>query len=134
MDVSPSVLRAPAPLAFCDDRSDTLRVFAPDREAYAQAAPSHDLPSNEAYNLAHHRTTGRCAPQRNAPAYIGSGVTLGPWGRRWLMSASPPNVWTRRALQEKTVSLEYGLAPMYQASLWSSCSGPSWKSARIRSC
>jgi hypothetical protein len=23
-------------------------------------------------------------------------------------------------LQEKTVSLEYGLAPMYQASLWSS--------------
>ena len=26
-----------------------------------------------------------------------------------------------------------GLAPMYQASNWSSCSGPSWKSARIRS-
>ena len=46
----------------------------------------------------------------------------------------PRNVWTRRALQEKTVSLEYGLAPMYQASLWSSCSGPSWKSARTRSC
>jgi hypothetical protein len=48
-------------------------VFAPDREAYAQAAPSHDLPSNEAYNLAHHWTTGRCAPPRNAPAYVGSG-------------------------------------------------------------
>src|SRR6266487_3387985 len=28
---------------------------------------------------------------------------------------------------------EYGLASMYQASCWSSCSGPSWKSARIRS-
>ena len=26
----------------------------------------------------------------------------------------------------------YGLAPMYQASCWSSCSGPSWKSARAR--
>src|SRR5215510_16531724 len=25
---------------------------------------------------------------------------------------------------------EYGLASMYQASCWSSCSGPSWKSAR----
>src|SRR6516162_8982639 len=28
---------------------------------------------------------------------------------------------------------EYGLASMYQASCWSSCSGPSWKSARVRS-
>lgn len=26
----------------------------------------------------------------------------------------------------------YSLAPMYQASCWSSCSGPSWKSARAR--
>src|SRR5437763_10436407 len=26
----------------------------------------------------------------------------------------------------------FGLAPMYQASFWSSCSGPSWKSARVR--
>jgi hypothetical protein len=31
----------------------------------------------------------------------------------------PGYVWTRRALQEKVVSLEYGLATMYQASLWS---------------
>src|SRR5262245_5026901 len=47
MDVSPSVLRRARARVF-DDRSDTLRVFVPDREAYAQAAPSHDLPSNEA--------------------------------------------------------------------------------------
>ena len=39
----------------------------------------------------------------------------------------------RRALQEKTVRLGNGLASMYQTSNWSLCSGPLWKSARIRS-
>ena len=42
------------------------------------------------------------------------------------------NVWIRRALQGKNGGWVYGLAPMYQASCWSSCSGLSWKSARAR--
>src|SRR5262249_11377411 len=63
-----------------------------------------------------------------------SGVKTGKTQNSKCFPVRPRNVWPRRALQEKTVSLGYGLAPMYQASLWSSCSGPSWKSARIRSC
>src|SRR5262249_56186169 len=47
---------------------------------------------------------------------------FGPQGR------DPPCV-----ARENDEPGEYGLASMYQASRWSSCSGPSWKSARIRS-
>src|SRR5262249_17338671 len=83
MDVSPFCFATRPRRSRFDDRSEgrvvrgsrrcTLRMFAPDREAYPRGAPSHYLPSNEAYNLAHHWTTGRCAPERNAPAYVGSG-------------------------------------------------------------
>jgi hypothetical protein len=46
-----------------------------------------------------------------------------------------PNVWPGRASQEVFVELAVnGLASMYPASNWSSsCSGPSWISARVRS-
>ena len=46
-----------------------------------------------------------------------------------------PNVWSGRASQEVFVELAMsGLASMYPASGWSSLgSGPSWKSARLRS-
>jgi hypothetical protein len=48
---------------------------------------------------------------------------------------SDRNVWCGHALQESFVDLSAcGLASMYPASDWSVlCSGPSWKSARIRS-
>ena len=44
------------------------------------------------------------------------------------------NVWSGRALQVDFAELAVsGLASMYPASDWSICSGPSWKSARVRS-
>src|SRR6266436_6245813 len=51
------------------------------------------------------------------------------------MSQFDPNVWSGRASQEVFVKLAVsGLASMYPASGWSSLgSGPSWKSARLRS-
>jgi hypothetical protein len=39
-----------------------------------ELAPPHELPSDEAHNLAHHLDHRRaCASQRNLPAYVGSG-------------------------------------------------------------
>jgi hypothetical protein len=51
------------------------------------------------------------------------------------IDAIDPNVWSGRASQEVFVELAVsGLASMYPASGWSSLgSGPSWKSARLRS-
>src|SRR5260370_42179308 len=51
------------------------------------------------------------------------------------MAEFDPNVWSGRASQEVFVELAVsGLASMYPASGWSSLgSGPSWKSARLRS-
>jgi hypothetical protein len=41
------------------------------------------------------------------------------------------NLWTGRALQEGCFWLdERRFASIYPASMWSSCSGPSWESAR----
>ena len=48
-------------------------------------------------------------------------------------TAPDPDVWSGRASQEGFVeTAAYGLASMYLASRWSSCSGPSWISARVR--
>src|SRR5262249_40131098 len=45
---------------FSGRRRSQLRVFAPDRKASPKAAPSHDLPSNEPYNLASLYDGGLC--------------------------------------------------------------------------
>jgi type I restriction enzyme, R subunit len=50
-----------SPLLFCDAPAPLAFVFALDREAYAQAAPSHDLERGLQPNT--HWTAGRCAPQ-----------------------------------------------------------------------
>ena len=57
------------------------------------------------------------------------------YGRHREIDAIDPNVWSGRASQEVFVELAVsGLASMYPASGWSSLgSGPSWKSARLRS-
>jgi hypothetical protein len=53
--------------ASCYPRS-SIDIAADERD---ELSPPHELPSDEARNLAHKRA---CASQRNLPAYVGSGV------------------------------------------------------------
>jgi hypothetical protein len=59
-----------------------------------ELAPLHVLPSDEVHNLAHQLgDEGRCASQRNRPAYVGSGskaaVSRGPALARNVRSSLP---------------------------------------------
>src|SRR5262249_52354360 len=132
-DAATNVRRRPAwrlrPAArFLDPahRHNVLRAISPDA---AKTCSGDAGEAYRSYSLTRYPVTLEIARfSMSASGNSRHGVSLR------LCRLYPRNVWTRRALQEKTVSLEYGLALMYQASLWSSCSGPSWKSARTRSC
>src|SRR5262245_61221193 len=64
----PCRLRPPLALRARRERPPSRRA----REQRYELAPPHELPSDEAHNLAHKRV---CASQRNLPAYVGSGST-----------------------------------------------------------
>src|SRR5262245_43116160 len=73
----------PPGLGKCCHRSLACRLIAVRRERPRsrrtanerdELSPSHELPSDEAHNLAHHWTIRvACASQRNLRAYVGSG-------------------------------------------------------------
>jgi hypothetical protein len=63
---------APHPLGLLRPRRERPRGRRTADERY-ELSPPHELPSDEARNLAHKRA---CASQRNLSAYVGSGSNL----------------------------------------------------------